>query len=97
MAVLHKKEPRPDPTRPFWVQNGGVRHVKPLVFSAWLRKRAWALALAGTVFGIAVVLPAADGFGWWVIPVAIGGWLITFLTLRFCARVLPGMFFPNET
>lgn len=63
----------------------------------WLRKRAWAIALVGTVIGTGMILPLArDGFGLWLLWVMPITWLVIYVTVRSAAKFLPDMFFPAE-
>ena len=67
--------------------------MKPQDFSAWLRKRAWAIAMVLTVIGI--ILPIADHPYrlLWTMPIT---WLVIFIVVRIAAKFPPDMFFPNE-
>lgn len=63
----------------------------------WLRKRAWAIALVGTVIGTGMILPLAkDGFGLWLLWVMPITWLGIYVMVRSAAKFLPDMFFPGE-
>jgi amino acid permease len=66
-------------------------------YSMWLRKRAWAIALVGTVIGTGMILPLArDGFGLWLLWIMPITWLVIYVTVRIAAKFLPDMFFPAE-
>jgi hypothetical protein len=66
-------------------------------YADFLIRRAWAISIVLALIGFGLILPLLeDPISWRSLVVLMVSWLILTVTIRFAARQVPKMFFPEE-